>query len=183
MARRANERVWGRDARGGRCGRTSGGLGAGAEPANRALSASEGTSVGPTSHARNPSLALRALMRAPGSVMHPPASRDPPGRIARPDPNSPCGTRPRHQNLPPNLAHPDRPPRLLAPAAVQETLRNLHLSKSNLTAFFYFTLDCLYYAERQTLNVVIPSAARNLARVAARCFAALSMTFNHFRSP
>ena len=39
-----------------------------------------------------------------------------------------------------------------------------------------------YYSEREMLNVVIPSAARNLPEKAARCFASLSMTFNHFRS-
>ena len=39
-----------------------------------------------------------------------------------------------------------------------------------------------YYSEREMLNVVIPSVARNLPEKAARCFASLSMTFNHFRS-
>jgi hypothetical protein len=39
-----------------------------------------------------------------------------------------------------------------------------------------------YYREREMLNVVMPSAARNLLANAARCFASPSMTFNHFRS-
>jgi hypothetical protein len=39
-----------------------------------------------------------------------------------------------------------------------------------------------YHRERETWNVVIPSAARNLLASAARCFASLSMTFNHFCS-
>jgi len=39
-----------------------------------------------------------------------------------------------------------------------------------------------YYPERKTLNIVIPSAARNLAECVARCLAALGMTFDLFRS-
>jgi len=39
----------------------------------------------------------------------------------------------------------------------------------------------IYYPERKTLNVVIPSAARNLAECGARCLAALGMTFDFLR--
>ena len=60
----------------------------------------------------------------------------------------------------------------------------------NAPAFGAIITANTYYAERKTLNTVIPSAARNLVDVAARCLAALGMTpapsavegFNLFRS-